>query len=357
MKDFAARLVAWQREHGRHDLPWQGTRDPYRVWLSEVMLQQTQVAAVIPYYERFLARFPDLATLAAAAIDEVLALWSGLGYYSRARNLHRAARVIMDRYDGAFPIAFDDVLSLPGVGRSTAAAILVFCRGERRPILDGNVKRVLARVFAVPGFPGDRKVESELWRRAESLLPEQAIEAYTQGLMDLGARICTRGKPRCVACPVASGCAAHALGREALYPEARPAKALPERETLMLLVLDRGAVLLEKRPPTGVWGGLWSLPEGAIDADPEVLCQTRFGMRPRQLRRLDPVRHGFTHFRLTIRPVVVEVAAAGLRAAEPGLLWLQLHEATGAALPAPVKALLTSLRSSSPRSLSHRCAA
>ena len=349
MTDFAARIKAWHCDHGRHDLPWQNTREPYRVWLSEVMLQQTQVAAVIPYYERFLARFPDLPALAAASIDDVLALWSGLGYYSRARNLHRAARMIVEQYGGAFPAAFDNVLRLPGIGRSTAAAILVFCRSERRAILDGNVKRVLARAFAVPGYPGDRKVENELWRRAQTLLPEQGIEAYTQGLMDLGARICTRTRPRCVMCPVASVCAAHAHGHEALYPEPRPAKRLPERETLMLLVLDRGSVLLQKRSPSGIWGGLWSLPEAVPDVDVEHLCKERFGVRSREVRRLDPIRHGFTHFRLTIQPVLVEVAGNDLRAAEPGLLWLQLDEALGAALPAPVRTLLASLQSPSPR--------
>ena len=348
MSAFASRVVAWQREHGRHDLPWQNTRDTYCVWLSEVMLQQTQVATVIPYYGRFLARFPDLAKLAAAPVDEVLALWSGLGYYSRARNLHRAARTIDADHGGKFPNTFEEMVRLPGIGRSTAAAILAFCRGERRAILDGNVKRVLARVFAVRGYPGDRRVENELWRRAEALLPEEGIEAYTQGLMDLGARICTRTKPACHLCPIAADCAAHAQGREVAYPERRPATLFPEREKLLLILRRSGAVLLEKRPPSGIWGGLWSLPEAPTDSDIERLCRERFGVRAARWQRLDPIRHSFTHFRLIIHPVCVDASALDARAAEPVCLWLQLDAARDAALPAPVKKLLASINVAPP---------
>lgn len=348
MSAFASRIVAWQRTHGRHDLPWQGTRDPYRIWLSEVMLQQTQVATVVPYYERFLARFPDLQSLACAPLDDVLAHWSGLGYYSRARNLHRAARAILESHAGEFPRRYEEVVRLPGVGRSSAAAILAFSHGERRAILDGNVKRVLARAFAVRGHLGGRQIEAELWRRAEALLPEEGIEAYTQGLMDLGARICTRTKPKCLLCPVASLCAAHAAGREEAYPEPRPAKRVPQRETLMLLYLDRGAVLLEKRPPTGVWGGLWSLPEAATAADPETLCRERFGVPPTRVRRLDPIRHGFTHFRLTIHPVAVWLASATWRVEEAGASWLRPEDAAKVALPAPLQALLAVIRTLEP---------
>jgi A/G-specific adenine glycosylase len=343
MTAFASRIVAWQREHGRHDLPWQGTRDPYRIWLAEVMLQQTQVATVVPYYQRFLARCPDLQSLALAPLDDVLALWSGLGYYSRARNLHQAASLALEAHGGEFPSTYDEVLRLPGVGRSTAAAILAFSRGERRAILDGNVKRVLARAFAVQGYPGDRSVEKELWRHAEALLPETGIEAYTQGLMDLGARICMRTKPRCLLCPVAPDCAAHAQGREEAYPEPRPAKRLPQRQTLMLLYLDRGSVLLEKRPPTGVWGGLWSLPEADRAADTETLCRDRFGVAPARVQRLDAIRHGFTHFRLTIHPVAVWLAGASLRAEDSNAMWMQPEETLRVALPAPLKPLLASL--------------
>ena len=348
MSAFASRLVAWQREHGRRDLPWQATREPYRIWLSEVMLQQTQVATVAPYYERFIARFPDLQSLASAPLDDVLALWSGLGYYLRARNLHRAARHIVDAHGGEFPRSHDDLLKLPGIGRSTAAAILAFTRGERRAILDGNVKRVLARVFAVRGYPGDRQVENELWQLAEALLPEQAIEAYTQGLMDLGARICKRTKPKCLLCPVAADCTAHAEGRAEAYPEPRPARHLPERETLMLLYLHRGSVLLEKRPPVGVWGGLWSLPEADVQANPETLCRDRFGVLPAQVRRLDPIRHVFTHFRLTIHPVAVWFAGSMLTAEEPGMMWTRSEDAGEAALPAPLKSLFALLHTLEP---------
>ena len=343
MTVFASRIIAWQRDHGRHDLPWQGTRDPYRIWLSEVMLQQTQVATVVPYYQRFLARFPDLRALARAPLDDVLAVWSGLGYYSRARSLHRAACLIVETHGGEFPRTHDEVLRLPGVGRSTAAAILAFSRGERRAILDGNVKRVLARAFAVRGYPGDRQVEKELWQRAEALLPEQGIEAYTQGLMDLGARICTRTKPKCLLCPIAPDCAAHAERREEAYPTPRPAKVLPERETLMLVFLDRGSVLLEKRPPTGVWGGLWSLPEADTAADPDALCRDRFGMPPARVERLDPIRHGFTHFRLTIHPVAVWLSSTTPRVEESDAMWLRPEDAGQVALPAPLKPLLASL--------------
>jgi A/G-specific adenine glycosylase len=348
MSAFASRIVAWQRTHGRHDLPWQGTRDPYRIWLSEVMLQQTQVATVVPYYERFLARFPDVRSLASASLDEVLALWSGLGYYSRARNLHRAARHIVETHGGDFPRSHDEVLGLAGIGRSTAAAILAFARGERRAILDGNVKRVLARVFAVRGYPGEPRVERELWQISEGLLPETGIEAYTQGLMDLGARICTRTKPRCLLCPVASECAAHANGQEEAYPEPRPAKRPPERETLMLLYLERGTVLLEKRPPTGIWGGLWSLPEADVGADPETLCRARFGVPAARIQRLDPIRHAFTHFRLTICPVAVWVASTVPKAEEGGTMWLRPADALSVALSAPLKALLASLQGLEP---------
>ncbi|MFO1205532.1 MAG: A/G-specific adenine glycosylase [Burkholderiales bacterium] len=344
MSAFASRIVAWQRTHGRHDLPWQGTRDPYRIWLSEVMLQQTQVATVIPYYQRFVARFRDVHALAQASLDEVLALWSGLGYYSRARNLHRAARLIVEAHGGEFPRSHDEVLRLPGVGRSTAAAILAFSHGERRAILDGNVKRVLARAFAVRGYPGEPRVASELWRIAEALLPDEDIEPYTQGLMDLGASVCTRAKPRCMLCPVATECAAHVQGREDAYPEPRPVRRLPERETMVVVYIEEGAVMLERRPPTGVWGGLWALPEAAVDADPERLCHARFGVAPMRIERLGVIRHAFTHFKLTMHPVAVWLSGAAPRAQESDAMWLLPEQAGKVGLPAPLKPLLASLQ-------------
>ena len=329
---YSARLIAWQRRHGRHDLPWQGTRDPYRIWLSEVMLQQTQVTAVIPYYERFLRRFPTVAELAAASEDEVLRLWSGLGYYARGRNLHAAARVIDAA--GRFPRAAEEIEKLPGVGRSTAAAIAVFAFGERAAILDGNVKRVLARHFGVEGWP----LAERLWPRAERLLPANNIETYTQALMDLGATVCTRSAPRCDACPVRAGCKARKSKRTAQIPAPRPRKSLPRRAVTWLLLLDRGQILMEKRSATGIWGGLWSFPE-APAKDVDGYCRRALGCEVTSRRPLQALEHGFSHFRLRIRPLLCEVVAMP-RLASPGMLWLDLREARDAAVPAPVKSLL-----------------
>jgi A/G-specific adenine glycosylase len=340
MSGFAESLIFWQKAHGRHGLPWQGGRDPYAVWLSEIMLQQTQVSSVIPYYQRFLASFPDIAALAAASQDEVLAHWSGLGYYSRARNLHQAARDVVERHGGVFPAEFEQILALPGIGRSTAAAISAFAFGMRRAILDGNVKRVLARYFAVEGHPGAKGVEALLWQHAEDLLPQQGIEAYTQGLMDLGATVCTRSRPRCGECPVGRDCLAHHQGRQSELPSPRPRKALPERETTMLLLLRQGEIFLEKRPPTGIWGGMWSFPEIAREEDPRQACLASFGFEAETLKPLPHVQHTFTHFRLHILPQPLTVSAVQLRACQPGGMWLSLDDALGAAIPAPVRQLL-----------------
>lgn len=343
MKGFAAKLIAWQKCHGRHDLPWQNTRDPYAIWVSEIMLQQTQVVTVIPYYRRFMDQFPDVATLAAAAPDQVLASWSGLGYYSRARNLHRAARIIARDYAGRFPADIESLLRLPGIGRSTAAAICVFAFGARLAILDGNVKRVLARCFGVEGYPGDKRVEDALWRKAEDLLPRQGIETYIQGLMDLGAGVCVRRQPRCAACPLHSDCVAHRRGLTDRLPVPKPKKALPRRKTIMLVLQHAGEVLLEKRPDTGIWGGLWCFPEVARSEDIEKICAQRFGARVTVLKPLPVLEHGFTHFRLSITPQQLHVTALVPRAAEPGHIWLPLAEARTAAIPAPVKRILASL--------------
>ena len=341
MKSFASRIVDWQQRHGRHALPWQSSRDPYRIWLSEIMLQQTQVATVIPYFERFVARFPGLPVLAAAHEDEVLALWSGLGYYSRARNLHAAAQAVISQHGGAFPADADAIATLPGIGRSTAAAIAALAFGQRGAILDGNVRRVLARHGGVEGWPGDRRVEAALWRLAESRLPDLGIEAYTQGMMDLGALVCTRGKPRCGACPVRGDCVAHIQDRTAELPAPRPKKALPERAVQMLLLLDRGELMLEKRPPRGIWGGLWSLPELPAGGDPAALCLERFGLATQSQQPLPPLSHTFTHFRLHIQPVRMQLASRPAAAAD--LLWLAPAAALDAALPAPVRKLLAEL--------------
>ena len=314
---FAEKLVRWQRRHGGRDLPWQGMRDPYRIWLSEVMLQQTQVSTVIPYYQRFVEKYPTVRALARASEEEVLALWSGLGYYARGRNLQRAARVIAAH---GFPRSALEIAELPGVGRSTAAAIAAFAYGERAAILDGNVKRVLARVFGIID-------EKALWPLAERLLPKRAIETYTQALMDLGATVCAR-KPRCERCPIASECIALKEGRIHELPPPRARRELPQREVTWLVLRRNGAVLVERRPSPGIWGGLWCFPELK-------------GKRPPGGRAMQPIEHGFTHFRLRIRPVLWD----GDRAASPSSgRWLPLEEAGAAALPAPVKTLLARLR-------------
>ena len=340
---FAARIIAWQKAYGRNDLPWQGTRDPYPIWVSEIMLQQTQVATVIPYYLRFLARFPDAAALAAAPLDEVLRLWSGLGYYSRARNLHRAAQVIAGEHGGKFPPRFEAVAALPGVGRSTAAAICVFAFGQRHAILDGNVKRVLARFRGIKGYGGDRKIADSLWGEAQRLLPRRAVEAYTQGLMDLGATVCTRSKPRCPMCPVHGDCVAFRRGWTDKVPAPRPRKRLPHKRTLMLALMRAGEVLLEKRPPSGVWGGMWCLPEAVRKTDIEAYCLKRFGTHVIEIDELPLIAHAFTHFKLDIRPLRLRVSALVPEAAEPGVMWLSVEEARGAAIPAPVRRILAQL--------------
>ena len=339
MKNFAQRLIDWQKQHGRHGLPWQQTRDPYAVWLSEIMLQQTQVASVIPYYQRFIARFPDFAALAAASQDEVLAHWSGLGYYARGRNLHRAAQLVVTQHGGVFPSDPESVVALPGIGRSTAAAILAFSYGQRRAILDGNVKRVLARCFGIEGYPGAKAVENRLWQQAEALLPESGIEAYTQALMDLGATLCTR-KPSCAVCPLGSGCVAYNEKRVAELPTPKPRKPLPQKETAMLVLLRRGEVYLEKRPPTGIWGGMWSLPEAPVLATDALV---RLGMAGAEVSPLPERQHTFTHFRLRIVPRVFAVTEPLPGVREPGGLWLALADALGAALPKPVRDILQGL--------------
>lgn len=341
---FALRLVRWQREHGRHDLPWQHTGDPYRVWLSEIMLQQTQVATVIPYYLRFVAAFPDLAALAAAPLDRVLEHWSGLGYYRRAHHLHAAARTCVERHGGELPREVTALAALPGVGRSTAAAIAVLAFGAREAILDGNVKRVLARHRGVEGHPGAARVERALWQLAVSLLPTADVGTYTQALMDLGAAVCTRARPNCVGCPVSSDCVAVASNRVADLPAPRPAKGLPRRALTVLLVERAGLLLLEKRPPAGIWAGLWSLPEMAVGDDISEHCRRTLGFDAVAIAEaLPPLEHGFTHFRLTLHPLRVAVRGVVAREEAPGRLWLSRDDAIGAALPAPIRKLLVGL--------------
>jgi A/G-specific adenine glycosylase len=335
---FSARLIEWQVAHGRHDLPWQNTRDAYCIWLSEIMLQQTQVSTVIGYYARFLDRFPRVDVLAQAPVDAVLELWAGLGYYARARNLHRCAQVIVAEHGGNFPQDVAAIAQLPGIGRSTAAAIAAFAFGKRAAILDGNVKRVLARCFAIDGFPGAAQTEKQMWSLAESLLPASGIEAYTQGLMDLGATLCTRRQPFCGACPMHELCLARRTGRQAELPTAKPRKVLPERATTLLLLTDGQRILVERRPPAGIWGGLLSLPEGGA-ADPEVFAR-RHGCRLLCTQSLPPLKHTFTHFRLTIQTRLCRVELTTQPVSETGWQWLAYAAIESAALPTPVRRLL-----------------
>lgn len=337
---FARRVIAWQKEHGRHHLPWQQTRDPYRIWLSEIMLQQTQVQTVLPYYARFVQRFPTVEALAAAPLASVLELWSGLGYYARARHLHRCAQTLAA---GEANLSADCVANgrLPGIGRSTAAAIAVFAFGSRAAILDGNVKRVLARCFAVDAGSSAAADARQLWALAEALLPVGDIESYSQGMMDLGATVCTRSKPRCDACPLQTMCVAWREGRQAELPGRRSRRPLAQRASSLLLLSDGRNVLVERRPPVGIWGGLLSLPEGGGDS--AGAFAERHGCRLLSSCELPTVSHDFTHFRLTLSLRHCRVERAGLPVNEAMSEWLPLADVAAAALPAPIKKLLLGL--------------
>ncbi|RLJ68418.1 A/G-specific adenine glycosylase [Sulfurisoma sediminicola] len=339
MSGFADRLIRWQKRHGRHDLPWQRTQDPYPVWLSEIMLQQTQVATVVPYYERFLGRFPTVAALAAAPVEQVMELWSGLGYYARARNLHACAREVMATHGGEFPRAPAALAELPGIGRSTANAIAAFCFGARMPILDGNVKRVLCRCLGIEGSPGTAALESRLWRHAEELLPSCDLPAYIQGQMDLGATVCTRARPRCEICPLAGTCIAHRENRVAELPTPRPRKTLPEREATLLVLRHGDRVLFERRPPAGIWGGLLSLPELPQGMEPVAHGAAHLGVCIATVSPAPTFSHVFTHFRLHIRPLVC-AAEPLAQAGEPRWQWLDEEQWARAALPAPIRRIL-----------------
>ena len=342
MQAFAARVSDWQRVHGRHDLPWQRDRDPYRIWLSEIMLQQTQVATVLPYYARFVAAFPTVASLAAAPLDRVLAQWSGLGYYRRAHHLHAAANVVIAEHGGRFPHDAATLATLPGIGRSTAAAIAAFAANERGAILDGNVKRVFARHRGVDGWPGEPRVQAALWQIADALVPlgDGDIRAYTQGLMDIGATICTRTRPKCAVCPIRADCDARLAGRVDELPAPRPRKPLPQREVTLLMLERDGEVLLERRPALGVWGGLWSLPELPPDIDVAAHVGAQLALTAIEMRRLPAMTHTFTHFALTMHPVQMQVAGAPPDARMPGVEWFGRDAALAAAIPAPIRKLL-----------------
>jgi len=305
---FATKLLDWYDQHGRKDLPWQQDRNAYRVWVSEIMLQQTQVKTVIPYFEKFMQSFPSALDLANAHEDEVLHHWSGLGYYARARNMHKSAQQVRDLHAGVFPLTFEDVLALPGIGRSTAGAILAQAEGQRYAILDGNVKRVLSRFHAVHGWTGQTKVQEQLWGFAEQHTPHQQLADYTQAIMDLGATLCTRSKPKCEACPMRQECEAYATDQVAMLPTRKPKKALPVKSVRMLLLRNaEQQILLEKRPPTGIWGGLWSLPEMPLEDAVEEWCENHYQLSVSGLREQPVMRHTFSHYHLDITPCIAEV--------------------------------------------------
>lgn len=336
--DFAARLLAWFDQHGRHDLPWQHPRSAYRVWLAEVMLQQTQVQTVIPYYQRFLNRYPTLVDLANAELDDVLALWSGLGYYSRARNLHRAAQICVARHGGELPTGFDAISALPGIGRSTAGAILAQAHGARYPILDGNVRRVLSRFRAVSGNPASSAVQQQLWALSSALLPEHRLADYTQALMDLGATLCTRRQPHCDDCPIQADCVAHLQGRVREFPQARSRRERPLRRSTQLWVVDeQQRLLLRRRPPSGIWAGLWSLVDGETPQQAMAALQN-LGISVGEPSLLATVRHDFTHFALDIE--VLAVRATGFAVADADLRWFSNTKALQMGLPQPLRRLL-----------------
>ena len=338
------RLLAWFDQHGRHDLPWQQPRSLYRVWISEIMLQQTQASTVIPYFKRFMQRFPDIRSLADASQDEVLHLWTGLGYYARARNLHKAAQQIRDQHQGRFPEDFDAVLALPGIGRSTAGAILAQALDQRHAILDGNVKRVLSRYHAIAGWPGTRAVENQLWKLAEAATPQQRLADYTQAIMDLGATICGR-KPDCAECPLMESCQACGEGDPRAYPTPRPRKTLPVRETRMLILRNsKGQLLLEQRPPAGIWGGLWTLPECPVELDPAEFCQTNLGLELYEAEAGPCLRHTFSHFHLDITTLLARVSPVNQAIMEGRpQVWYNSRRPDVRGLPAPVKTLLEGL--------------
>jgi len=345
LKSLAPKLLQWFRHSGRHDLPWQLHPEPYRVWVSEIMLQQTQVKTVIPYYERFTQHFPHLAALADAPLDEVLHLWSGLGYYARARNLHKTARIIHHDYGGVFPADINTLITLPGIGRSTAGAILALSQGQRHPILDGNVKRVLARYHGIVGWPGDKTVEDRLWQIADKETPQKNVDDYTQAIMDLGATVCTRNRPACPLCPLAQDCHAQIHGLQAVLPERKRKKTLPVKQTIFVIIENkRGEILLQRRPPAGIWGGLWGLPECAVDEDLAAWLKRQFGSRVDRLTELQPLRHTFSHFHLDIRPYRAKLRVNDVAIRDDATdCWYRPGSQTRIGMATPIRKILLAL--------------
>ena len=341
---FSQAVLNWFDIHGRKHLPWQQDITPYKVWVSEIMLQQTQVATVIPYFERFMQRFPTVQDLAKAEQDEVLHLWTGLGYYARARNLHACAKKVSADYQGKFPHSVEQLTELPGIGRSTAGAIASISMGINAAILDGNVKRVLCRFYAVEGWPGTTKTQKELWTIAERLTPNERCNDYTQAMMDMGATLCTRSKPQCGVCPLESDCLARQLGTQKDFPNSKPKKAKPEKFTQLIMLQDpEGHLLLEQRPQQGIWGGLWSFPELAKDEDPLSRCQALYGDKAIQAESWPEFRHTFSHYHLHITPVLIQLSQRPANIGERALHWYNPQQPSNLGLAAPVKELLARL--------------
>lgn len=339
---ISQRLLKWYDKFGRQDLPWRLAITPYRVWLSEIMLQQTQVKTVIDYFNRFIATFPTVINLANAPEDEVLHLWSGLGYYSRARNLHKAAKIVRDKYHGEFPNSVDELITLPGIGRSTAGAIVAIAFDLAAPILDGNVKRVLTRFLALNDWPGTAEMSKILWENAKKFTPNKRASDYTQAIMDIGATICTRSKPNCVNCPIQSDCQAHQLQLTDQLPIRKPKKSIPTKSTLMLLIKNQhNEILLEKRPPVGIWGGLWCLPVCDLAENIQSFCRKEFALEVNVLETLTSFRHTFSHYHLEIFPIILRVnnSVLQLREAKP-LLWYNEKNSRNLGFAAPIKKLL-----------------
>ncbi len=338
---FSDRLLSWFDQHGRKDLPWQ-QQSPYHVWVSEIMLQQTQVKTVIPYYLRFIVRFPSVGKLAAASIDEVLHHWSGLGYYARGRNLHRTAQIICREHDAKLPNTLEQLINLPGIGRSTAAAILSLSKNQRQPILDGNVKRVLSRCFGIRGWPGISAVEQRLWDISEQQTPTRRVANYTQAIMDLGATVCTRSKPLCQLCPMNKHCVAFKTESVALYPGKKPKRTLPEKHTIMLLLRNKqNEILLQQRPPSGIWGGLWCFPQCDIETDIAQWCQQQLGLGIDNILNGTPFSHTFSHYRLYVTPIHAQVTDNSEIVMESApQLWYNRQQPASLGLAAPVSKLL-----------------
>ncbi len=342
--NFADALLDWFDHYGRKNLPWQQNPTPYHVWLSEIMLQQTQVSTVIDYYNRFIHRFPNVRSLAEAKQDDVLAYWSGLGYYARARNLHKTAQIVSADYAGHFPKDIEKLINLPGIGRSTAGAIMTLAYHQKYPILDGNVKRVLTRFFAINGWPGNKKVEDSLWEKASLLLPEKRIANYIQAQMDLGATLCTRSKPDCLHCPMQRHCAAYRLGTPTAYPERKPKKSIPTRTCYWLVCQnDKGELFLEQRPSTGIWGGLWSFPEREEKQDLTAYCEEKLHISIDHFEELSPITHVFSHFKLTIQPLLIKSHLTGVTDMSMGN-WYKINDIMQLGLPAPVRSFLHTLK-------------